>query len=92
MTKDIYDRLEKFRGSLKGSVKSSFIRLSRGEMNKINEIYKELYGEALNKSQLLCNSCKLKACQRIGRDIERYEEWHNKRNKSELNSNPTDNQ
>lgn len=87
MTKDIYQKLEPWRGQLKSCVKSKFIRLSQGEMKVINGIHKELFGTELSKSQMTCNTCRLNACVRIGNEIIKYEDWHAKRNKSKEDSN-----
>lgn len=88
MTKEQYDRLKNYESTLRSALNSNFARVSQGEFNKIADIYKELYGTALTKSQMVCNACKLSALKRLAMDYNEYEAWYNKKyKKSQKDSN-----
>jgi hypothetical protein len=74
MTKDIHDKLKEFEEIFKYAIKMDFLRITPDVFKAIMEIYKEHFGKTLNKTQMSCNSCKLKAIKELGKEYFAYVE------------------
>lgn len=92
MTKEQFDKISKFDLQFRTAVKNNFVRMSQGEFNEIVPVYKEVTGKSFTKSQMLCNNCRLKMVQELGKAYMDYKEWYekkygNRKKKGEENSN-----
>lgn len=59
------ERLKEFEKAMRNAVKNDFVHLSSSEFNKIAEVYNEVF-TPLRKSQMACNTCRLKALKQLG--------------------------
>lgn len=67
MDKELMDKLLQWEDVLNKAVNLSFIHLSNSEFQSIYNLYKEATGKVLTKSQLNCNSCRLRSIQELGK-------------------------
>ena len=74
MTKEQYEKISEYEQQLRWAVKSNFIHMTNTEFSKLAMMYKEFYGEALTQSQMTCNTCRLRALQRLGNDYFAYQQ------------------
>lgn len=74
MTKDQYQKIERFKPQF-NQAKSNFVRIPRGELEVLRNVYNEVFGAALAPSNMNCNSCVLKMMKRLGEAVEKYEQW-----------------
>lgn len=72
-TDDTHTKLKEYERNLTNAVKSSFVHMSGNDFQKIAEIYREVFGEALSRSQMNCNTCRLNALKRLGELYINYE-------------------
>lgn len=68
MTKEQYERLQKFEAELRYAVRMNFMSMTNGKFAELVMIYKDLYGQELNKRQMGCSTCRLNALKRLGKD------------------------
>lgn len=68
MTQEQYDKCSAWEKELRWAVRSSFVHMTNADFAKLAAIYKEVYGEGLTPSQMTCNTCRLRALQRLGGD------------------------
>ena len=68
MTREQYDKLNVYEQQLRWGVKSNFVHMSSVEFEKVAALYEELYGQALTQAQKNCNTCRLNAIRKMGRD------------------------
>lgn len=68
MTREQYEKCTKWEQQLKWAVRSNFVHMSNREFSEIAAAYKEVFGEGLTLSQMTCNTCRLKALVRLGKD------------------------
>ena len=66
LTKEQYEKLTPFRDQLKTAYKSSFIRITTTEFQKVADIYAEVFGTPLRKGQMGCNTCRLNTMRKLG--------------------------
>lgn len=66
MTRETYHKLKDKERILKNAVNMDFIHLTASEFSFYADIYKEVFGISLTRSQMNCNSCRLKAVKQIG--------------------------
>lgn len=76
LTKEEYERLQPYEKELKSAVKNSFLHMSGNDFLKVAEIYKDIFGQELTKSQKSCNTCRLNALKRLGELYNAYTEEH----------------
>lgn len=87
MTKEQYQRVERFRTNF-NQAKSNFVRISRGDLEIIRNVYNEVFSASLQPSNMGCNSCVIKMMKKMAEAVENYEQWYEKRfGKSKRNSN-----
>ena len=89
MTREQYDKLQQYEQELRYAVRMNFMSLSNGKFGEIMTIYKEMYGEMLNKSQMGCSTCRLNALKRIGNDYFGFQQELAKKEKEERLSETT---
>ena len=68
ITKEIYTKLKDQEKVLKNAVNMDFVHLSAEEFKMFAEIYTEVFGVSLTRSQMNCNSCRLKALKDLGKE------------------------
>lgn len=68
MKKELFETLSKYEKELNYAVKLNFMHLGNGDFNTLMEVYKELYGSTLNRSQMNCSTCRLSALKKLGKD------------------------
>lgn len=71
MTKEAFEKLNKWEKVLHNAYHKSFIHLSASEFAEIAAIYDTLY-EPLTRAQRNCNTCRLNALKKLGEDYEKY--------------------
>jgi hypothetical protein len=72
MTKEIYERLKEYENILKYAISMDYLRVTPDVFKVLSDIYKEYTGKALTKSQLNCNSCRLKVIKELGKGYYAY--------------------
>lgn len=83
MTKEQYERLQKFEAELRYAVRMNFMSMTNGKFAELVMIYKDLYGQELNKRQMGCSTCRLNALKRIGKDYFAYQQELAEKEKAE---------
>lgn len=66
LTKDQMEKLAPYEKNLTNAYRNSFVHMSGEDFQKVAEIYTEVFGEALTKSQMGCNTCRLNALRKLG--------------------------
>ena len=74
LTKEQYEKLQPYEKELLNAYKNSFVRVAGSDFIKIAELYKEIMGTALTKSQMGCNTCRLNALRKLGELYSNYNE------------------
>lgn len=72
MTKEIYERLKEYENILKYAISMDYLRVTPDVFKVLAEIYKDYTGKALTRSQMNCNSCRIKAIKEIGKAYYAY--------------------
>ena len=72
LTKEQYEKLTPWKEQLRQAYKNSFAHLTSGDFQKIADIWAEITGTPLRKSQLACNTCRLNTLKRLGEMYEKY--------------------
>ena len=78
MTKEQYQRVERFRTNF-NQAKSNFVRISRGDLEIIRNVYNEVFSASLQPSNMGCNSCVIKMMKKMAEAMDNYDEWYDKR-------------
>lgn len=87
MTKIQHSTLEPLEHILSTAYKSDYARVSPSEWRVLSDVYKELFGVALTKSQENCSTCRLNAIKRIAREYYSYKPAGRKTSQSKVDSN-----
>lgn len=66
LTKEQFEKLQPFEKQLKAAYKNSFLHMSGNDFNTIADIYAEIFGVQLTKSQRGCNTCRLNTLKKLG--------------------------
>lgn len=72
MTKEIYERLKEYENILKYAISMDYLRVTPDVFKVLAEIYKDYTGKALTRSQMNCNSCRIKAIKELGKGYYAY--------------------
>lgn len=80
LTKEQYEKLQPYETNIKNAVKNSFVHMAATDFNKVADIYAEVFGVQLTKSQRGCNTCRLNALKKLG---EVYNEYTQKNEEKE---------
>lgn len=83
MTKEQYERLEKFEAELRYAVRMNFMSMTNGKFAELVMIYKDVYGQELNHRQMGCSTCRLNALKRLGKDYFAYQQELAEKEKAE---------
>lgn len=89
LTKAEYEKLKPYEKHILAAYKQSFVHVSGDEFDKIAEIYKEVFGEGLTKSQMGCNTCRLNALRKLGAAYDGYNKKEKKPRKQKLENGDT---
>lgn len=68
MTKEIYSKLIKWDSTLLNAHKLNFVHLTNSEFVELKKIYEEYKNKEVTKSQLNCNSCRVKIVKELAKD------------------------
>lgn len=68
MTREQVEKCKVYEQQFSWAVKTNFLRMNNTEFGAIAAIYKEVFGKELNKSQMTCNTCRLRAIKELGTD------------------------
>lgn len=60
------DKLAPYEKNITNAYKNSFVHMAGDDFQKVAEIYAEIFGETLTKSQMGCNTCRLNALRKLG--------------------------
>lgn len=74
ITEEQYKKLVPWEKEILAAYKNSFVHMLGTEFLKVAEIYKEITGTALTKSQMGCNTCRLNALRKLGEMYSNYNE------------------
>ena len=74
MTQELYEKCQPWAQHFRWACKSNFLHLSNREFGEIAKLYTEVFGEQLTPAQMTCNTCRLRAMQRLGNEYEAYEQ------------------
>lgn len=66
--KELMEKLSKWETVFSNAIKLNFIHLSASEFGEIAKLYKVVFGKTLTKSQMGCNSCRLRALKELARE------------------------
>lgn len=84
ITKEQYKLLAPWEKEITNAYRNSFVHMTSENFNKIAEIYKEIFGEQLNPSQMRCNTCRLNALRKLGEVYTKYGQKKQKPRKQKL--------
>ena len=73
LTKEQYEALKPYEKNLKNAASKSFVHMSGDDFEKVAKIYTDVFGVALTKSQMGCNTCRLNALRKLGELYVAYE-------------------
>ncbi len=68
MVKNIYKKLEKWDSTLINAYRLNFVHLTNTEFIELKKIYEEYKNKEVTKSQLNCNSCRVKIIKELAKD------------------------
>ena len=74
ITKEQYEKLIPWEKDILAAYKNSFVHMQGSDFLKVAEIYKEITGTALTRSQMGCNTCRLNALRKLGEMYSNYNE------------------
>ena len=74
ITKEQYEKLIPWEKDILAAYKNSFLHMTGSDFLKVAEIYKEIMGTALTKSQMGCNTCRLNALRKLGELYSNFKE------------------
>ena len=66
LTQEQYEKLTPYKENLINAYKHSFVRMPGTDFIKVAEIYNEVFGTPLTKSQMGCNTCRLNTLRKLG--------------------------
>ena len=89
MTKEQYEKIKDFKVQF-NQAKSNFVRMSRGELETVKDVYNEVFNAHYASSNLNCNACVLKMLKAMGEAVEKYEEAKERFQKKEETPKPVE--
>ena len=72
LTKEQYEKLMPYEKNLMNAYKHSFVHMLAQDFSKCADIYTEVFGQSLTKSQMGCNTCRLNALRKLGELYSNY--------------------
>ena len=76
--KELMEKLSKWETVFNNAIKLNFIHLSASEFGVIANLYKAVFGKTLTKSQMGCNSCRLRSLKELAREYFKEKERQEK--------------
>ena len=73
MTKELYEKLKQYEDIMKYAIKMDYLRVTPDVFQQLHKLYNELTGKTLSKSQLNCNSCRLRMLKEMGKEYYAYQ-------------------
>lgn len=74
LTSEQHEALRPWEKEIRSAHRNSFVRMTGSDFAKVAELYREITGTALTKSQMGCNTCRLNTLRKLGAMYEEYEE------------------
>lgn len=66
LTKAQYDKLVPWEKEILAAYKNSYLHMTGSDFQKVAEIYAEIMGTPLSRSQMKCNTCRLNSLRKLG--------------------------
>lgn len=85
MKKVDFEKLKKYETALYTAKHSSFARMSVNEFNDMCNIYKDMYGVEVTRTERNCPSCKLRVTKRLAEDYFKYKDKQLKKQEEKEN-------
>lgn len=82
LTKVQYEALKPYEKNILNAYNNSFVHMLASDFSKVAELYADITGEPLTKSQMGCNTCRLNALRKLGEAYSRYGEKEKVKTKS----------
>lgn len=82
LTKEQYEKLKEKEPILRNAVKNDYVHLTFNEFKFYADIYAEITGKPLRNSQMNCNTCKLNALKKVGKEYFDFQEQKNNKRKA----------
>lgn len=79
--KELMEKLSKWEEVFNNAIKLNFIHLSPSEFGEIANFYKAVFGKTLTKSQMGCNSCRLRSLKELATEYFSNKEKENNKPK-----------
>jgi hypothetical protein len=79
--KELMEKLSKWETVFSNAIKLNFIHLSPSEFGEIANLYKAVFGKTLTKSQMGCNSCRLRSLKELATEYFSNKEKENNKPK-----------
>lgn len=79
--KELMEKLSKWETVFSNAIKLNFIHLSASEFGEIANLYKAVFGKTLTKSQMSCNSCRLRSLKELATEYFSNKEKENNKPK-----------
>lgn len=73
MTKELYEKLKQYEDIMKYAIKMDYLRVTPDVFQQLHKLYNELTDKTLSKSQLNCNSCRLRMLKEMGKEYYAYQ-------------------
>ena len=67
MTTEQFIKLREFEGKFDETTRG-YVRVTRSEMDRFSEIYREIYGKEVNRTQRTCPTCILRLFKTVAND------------------------
>lgn len=84
LTKEQYEALKPYEKQVLAAYRQNFVHMSSEDFGKVAEIYKDVFKEGLNPSQMRCNTCRLNALRKLGELYDKYGKKQQKPRKQKL--------
>lgn len=66
ITKEQYEALKPYEKQIMAAYRNGFVHMQGSDFQVVAEIYKDIFGTTLTKSQMSCNTCRLNALRKLG--------------------------
>ena len=73
LTKEQFEKLTPYKDNLNAAFKNGYVRMSGSDFTKVADIYAEVFGTPLRKSQMACNTCRLNTLKKLGELYAKYD-------------------
>lgn len=72
MTQEQFEKLKEYEQELRWAGMQNFLSMANGRFKELMALYTEIYGESLNKAQMTCSTCRLRAVKRLWTSYNEY--------------------